>query len=205
MEGDVDQQFSGHLALGHRSEMKNDTAERRLERLKEQTSKVFPDAEISDLRIDNVDDPEKPLKLHYHFRMAGYAQRTGKRLLLHPLFFQRGVGPLFASSERRYPIIFPYGWQERDRVSIVLPEGFALDNAESPGGIKFGDPGSYDIKLGIRDGHELVCMRELTFGKGGLVAYPKESYPNIKALFDEVHRHDDATISLKLGLPVKQP
>jgi Domain of Unknown Function with PDB structure (DUF3857) len=206
IEGDVDQQYSGHLALDRRSEMKDDTEARRLERLKEQTAKVFPDAEISDLRIENVDDPEKPMKLHYHFKMAGYAQRTGKRLLVHPLFFQRGVPPLFASTERRHPIIFPYGWQERDTVSIVMPDGFVLDNAENPGGINFGAPGSYELKMSIKGGRELICTRELTFGKEGRLAYPQDTYPTLKTLFDTVHRHDDAAISFKQGAAaVKQP
>jgi hypothetical protein len=206
IEGDVDQQYSGHLALDRRSEMKDDTEARRLERLKEQTAKVFPDAEISELRIENVDDPEKPMKLHYHFKMAGYAQRTGKRLLVHPLFFQRGVPPLFASTERRHPIIFPYGWQERDTVSIVMPDGFVLDNAENPGGINFGPPGSYELKMSIKGGRELICSRQLTFGKEGRLAYPQDTYPTLKTLFDTVHRHDDAAISFKQGAAaVKQP
>ena len=205
IEGEVDQEYSGHLALDRRAEMKDDTAARRLERLKEQTAKVFPDADISDLRIENVDDPERPLKLHYYFKMAGYAQRTGKRLLVNPFFFQRGVAPLFASTERRHPIIFPYGWQERDTVSIVLPEGFSLDNAESPGGINFGAPGSYEVKLTIKNGHELTCVRELIFGKEGMLAYPKEAYPDIKRLFDNIHQHDDVAISLKQGPAMKQP
>jgi len=205
IEGDVDQQYSGHLALDRRSEMKDDTDARRLERLKEQTAKVFPDAEISDLRIENANDPESPLKLHYHFKMAGYAQRTGKRLLVHPLFFQRGVPPLFASTERRFPIIFPYGWQERDTVSIVMPDGFVLDNGENPGGIKFGPTGGYDLKMSMRGDHELICIRNMTFGKEGLLAYPKDAYPTLKTLFDEVHGHDDATISFKQATAVKQP
>ncbi len=206
IEGDVDQQFSGHLALDSRSEMKDDTEARRLERLKEQTAKVFPDAEISDLRIENVDDPEVPLKLHYHIKMAGYAQRTGKRLLVHPLFFQRGVPPLFASAERRHPIIFPYGWQEHDRVSIDIPDGFVLDNAENPGGLNFGAPGSYELKMSVSGGRELICERDLTFGKERFLASPTDAYPSLKKLFDTVRQRDDVPISLKqAATAVKQP
>ena len=86
-----------------------------------------------------------------------------------------------------------------------MPDGFALDNAENPGGIKFGAPGSYELSLAIKEGRELICTRIMTFGKEGMLAYPRESYPNLKALFDEVHRHDDTTISFKQGVAVKQP
>ena len=74
-----------------------------MEHYKDELSKMYPDAEISGTRIENASDPEKPLALHYHLKSAGYAQRTGKRMLLQPFFFQRGAAPMFSASERKYP------------------------------------------------------------------------------------------------------
>ena len=124
---------------------------------------------------------------------------------MHPLFFQRGVPPLFASAERRHPIIFPYGWQEQDRISIDLPDGFVLDNAENPGGLNFGAPGSYELKMSVSGRRVLICERNLTFGKEGFLAYPVDAYPGLKKLFDTVRQHDDVTISLKQATAVRQP
>lgn len=199
IEGDVDLEYSGHMAFDRRNEWEGDTEARRSERLKEDVSKLFANSEITAIRFENVDDPEKPLKLHYHLKVPGYAQRTGKRLLLQPLFFQQGTTPLLAAADRRYPVSFHYAWKERDMVSITMPGGFSPDNAENPGSIEFGAPGSYGLEVGVRGGNELVSIRTLTFGNKGLLLYDVKQYPKVKALFDEIHRRDTFTLSLKQG------
>jgi hypothetical protein len=197
LEGDIDQDYTGHMAYDRRSDIDGDAEARRIERLKEEIAKTFADSEISAIRYENADDPEKPLKLHYHIKVRAYAQRTGKRLLLQPLFFQRGEAPVFASTERRYPVSFPYAWKELDEVSINLPGGFSLDNPENPGSLEFGTPGSYRLEMGTRSAQELVCIRGLTFGNKGMLYYDVANYPRVKAVFDEIHRRDNLTISLK--------
>ncbi len=197
IEGDIDLQYSGHSARERRDELEGESDARRLERYKDQLTKMYPDGEVSDIRIENAGDPEKPLALHYHLKSAGYAQRTGKRILLPPFFFQRGSAPLFSASDRKYPIYFPYAWQEHDSVTFELPAGFALDNAENPGSLEFGAPGSYKIQLMTRGTHELISDREFTFGKEGRLLFDVEMYPRLKKIFEEIQRRDDHTISLK--------
>ena len=197
IEGDAHLQYTGHLALEHRYEMERQTAERRIENLKEQVTKVFPDAEVSGLRIENADDPEQPLKVHYHIKFSGYAQRTGKRILLQPLFFQRGDAPLFSATERRYPVAFPFAWKEDDEVTIDIPPGFVLDNPQVPGSISFGKPGAYELKVLKRGDSELICVRQLTFGKEGRTAFVPQIYPALKQVFEQIHNRDEMTLSLK--------
>ena len=198
LEGDVNEQYSGQMALDRRSELFRDSAERRLEREKEDLRKVFTDAEVSEVKIENVDDPEQPLVLAYHIKVSGYAQRTGKRILLQPMFFQRGETPMFTASERKYPIRFHYGWEEHDKVTIELPEGFDLDHPEAPDSMTFGEPGGYNVRMALQPGRKLVCGRDLAFGKGGLLGYSAEIYPKLKHVFDEIQRRDDQTIALKV-------
>ena len=197
LEGDIDQRYSGHVGVDHRFEMQDEEETARLEALKKEFTAVFPDTEVSNPHIENADDPEKPLKVSCHIKIPGYAQRTGKRLLLQPLIFQRGVPPMFAATDRRYPVNFRYAWMEQDNVSITLPPGFALDNAGNPGPFDFGPPGSYRLKMSVKDGREFVVFREFVFGKGGSLTYDVKFYPALKTVFDEIHRRDDVTISLK--------
>ncbi|HYK92155.1 MAG TPA: DUF3857 domain-containing protein [Acidobacteriota bacterium] len=199
VEGDVDQEYTGLMALEHRSEMRGDTEARRIEHLKEEITKIYADSDVSAIRIDNAEDPEVPLKIHYHIKVRAYAARTGKRLLIQPLFFQHGVAPLFASAERKYAVSFPYAWMEQDEVSIIVPEDFILDNAENPGSIQFGPPGSYQLEMKARNGREFYCSRVLTFGNKGLLHFAVAGYAQIKALFDEIHRRDNHTIALRQG------
>jgi hypothetical protein len=84
------------------------------------------------IRMENVVDPVKPFVYSFHMRVPGYAQRTGKRLFLQPAFFQKGIAAMFSASTRKHGIYFHYSWTEDDTVTIDLPAGFALENAEAP-------------------------------------------------------------------------
>jgi hypothetical protein len=48
-----------------------------------------------------------------------------------------------------------------------------------------------------RGTQELISNREFTFGKDGQIFFPVETYPQLKRIFDEIHKRDDHTISLK--------
>jgi hypothetical protein len=39
--------------------------------------------------------------------------------------------------------VFDFPWTEEDHVLIELPADYALDNAEAPGDLSFGDVGHY--------------------------------------------------------------
>jgi hypothetical protein len=197
IEGDIDMQYSGHSAQERRLELEGDSDARRLERFKDELTKMYPDSDISAVGIDSAGDPEKPLALHFHLKAAGYAQRTGKRLLVPPFFFQRGATPVFSASERKYSIYFPYAWAEHDVVTIELPAGFALDNAEAPGSLNFGPPGAYNVKIMTKGARELISNRDFTFGKDGRLLFDVATYPQLKHIFDEIQKRDDHTISLK--------
>ena len=197
IEGDIEEAFSGHAAYFRRLELGHETDAKKQESLKERIAKVFSEAEVSDLRLENADDAEKALAVHYHVKISGYAQHTGKRLLLQPLFFQRGATPLFASSERRYPVVFPYAWNEHDVVTIALPAGYSLDNADQPASLSFGKPGAYSLSMAMKGQRELICSRDLTFGNEGFLAFDREIYPKLKNVFDEIHLRDNHTIVLK--------
>jgi hypothetical protein len=201
IDGEIDLQYSGHIGQERRLEVEGDSDARRLERLKDGLAKLYPDSEISDLRIKNASDPERPLMLHYHVKAAGYAQRTGKRILLQPFFFQRGAAPMFLASERKYPISFPYAWKEHDSVTIELPDGFVLDNADAPNSLDFGAPGAYKVKIVTRGTRELIVDREFTFGNKGLTFFVADAYPQLKKVFDEIRKRDNHTISLKQTAP----
>jgi hypothetical protein len=164
------------------------------EEIKEQMSA----AEVANIKIENVSDHTKPLVISYRVRVAGYATRTGKRLFLQPAFFQHGTSPLFATANRKYPIYFHYPWSESDQVEFELPKGYALDNADSPAGFASGEISEYKPSLSATaDGSLLVYKRTFFFGGAGSILYPVQSYANVKAYFDTVHKQDSHSIALK--------
>ncbi|MGB8507529.1 MAG: DUF3857 domain-containing protein [Pyrinomonadaceae bacterium] len=205
LEGDVRLEYTGHIAAGMKEAYDDDSPTEREEALKDRFKSQMAGIEITDIKIENVTDPVKPFVYAFHVKVAGYAQRTGKRLFIQPAFFQHGASALFSTSDRKNEVYFHYSWSEEDRVEITLPEGFALDNAESPAPFASGKITGYEPHAAVtKDGRTLVYTRKFFFdprSQGSVAIFPTTSYPQLKALFDQLHTQDNHTISLKQGAP----
>lgn len=108
---------------------------------------------------------------------------------------------MFSSATRKYDIYFHYPWSEKDHLTIDLPPGFSLDNADAPPPIKpemtQGICGQ-NIKMGVTtDGRTLIYDRTFFFGGGGNILFPAQSYAALKTLFDMISQANDHTITLK--------
>lgn len=198
LEGDIRIEFTGHFAIERKREIDEESESQREDDLKAEMKEKMSAAEISDIKIENVMDYTKPLVYAFHVRVPDYAQRTGKRLFLQPAFFQHGVGPLFATTGRQYPIYFHYPWSEDDKVEIGLPKGYAFDNADAPAPFGSGQISEYKVNIqASSDGTFLVYKRDFFFGGANTILFPVESYSAIKNYFDVLHKQDSHTIALK--------
>jgi hypothetical protein len=194
LEGDVRIEYTGQFAIEKKEQNDDDSQQEREQNLLDMVKGQMSTAEVTNVTIENVLDPVKPFVYSYHVRVPGYAQKTGKRLFLQPAFFQRGIGALFSATERRMPIYFHYPWMEVDSVSIKLPAGYNLDNADSPGPFNADEIAKYDVKIQVAGEDELIYKR--TFSFNGLV-FPTTVYAPLKKVFDVVYERDNHTITLK--------
>lgn len=201
LEGDVRIEYTGHLGYDKKEYNDDDSPAQREKTLRDSVKGRLSTAELSDIKIENVSDPVKPFVYAYHIRVPGYAQRTGKRLFLQPQFFTRGIGPLFSAADRRYDVYFNYPWSEQDHISIELPAGFALDNADAPASITPAMTQNIceqGIKMAVTsDGHTIIYDRNFFFGGGGSILFPARGYAALKQLFDVVTQANDHTVTLK--------
>ena len=84
---------------------------------------------------------------------------------------------------------------ESDNVRIKLPQGYALDSADSPGPFASKDVMSYDVKMMVEGKSEaLIYQRNFKFSA---LIFPTTSYAGVKQIFDFVHERDNHTITLK--------
>ena len=188
LEGDVKIEYSGHFAIERKEANDEDSETQREDTLKQEIKNQLSTAELSDIKVPNVTDPVKPFTYSYHLKVAGYAQRTGKRLFLQPALFEHGLAAMFANSNRKYPVYFHFPWSEDDEIFIELPKGYALDNADRP--MPFASQGisEYKPSLGVTiDGAMLRYTRKFYFGGNGFLVYPVTSYPALKNYFDMVY------------------
>jgi hypothetical protein len=197
LEGDIVEAFTGHRAADERTEYVDESETRQQEHVKDEFMRVYTASEVSGVKVENVTAPEEPLRVHYHVRIPGYAQVTGKRLFFKPDFFRQTEAPLFTNAERKYDIVFRYAWEDEDTVDIQLPEGFSLDSPENPGGLDMKPVGKYDFDLSVSKSGLLHCNRKLAFGMGGHVLFPQKSYALVKNVFDEIQRRDTTSLAIR--------
>src|SRR5262249_34941904 len=154
---------------------------KREETLKDDLKERMNTADVSDISIDNVTDPERPFTYKYKIRVPNYAQKTGKRMFLQPGFFEYGKSPVFSTATRSYSIFFHYPWSEEDDIEIKLPAGYTLDSPDSPGVLADASHiSSLDIKMSIMgDGDVLKYKRSFLFGNRDVTLFPSNVYPNL--------------------------
>jgi len=199
LEGDVKIEYSGHLGYDKKEYNDDDSPTQREETLRDAVKKRLSTAELSDIKIENADDPILPFTYTYHVRVPGYAQRTGKRIFFQPGFFTHGTGSLFPAATRKYDVYFHYPWSEKDHITIELPPGFTLDNAERPAWITpemTQQVCAQVIKIGT-DGHIIVYDRDFFFGGAGGTIFRVTGYAAVKHLFDVINQANEHTITLK--------
>ncbi len=198
LEGDVRMEYTGQFAIERKMDIDEESESQREDDLREEIKEQISAAEVSNIKVENVMEYAKPLVYTFHVRVPNYAQRTGKRLFLQPAFFQHGKGPLFATTDRKYPIYFHYPWSEDDRVDFELPKGFAFDNAEAPAPFGSGKISEYKVSMqASADGTLLIYKRNFFFGGDGTVLFPADSYGPLKGYFDMLHKQDNHSIALK--------
>jgi hypothetical protein len=200
LEGDVTVAYTGHTAVVMKFEGDSDSAAEREKKVIDAVKSRLSTAEVTNVRIENAMDLDKPLVYSYHIKAPGYAQRTGKRLFLQPAFFEHGLPARYTTEERRYPIYFHYPWSEDDDVTVQLPAGYELDHADAPSPFKVGETTEYNVVIQIsKDKKTLHYKRSFLFGGKNAILFPAAVYPNLKKIFDALHESDEHTITLKLA------
>jgi len=198
LDGDVRELYWGNESIGFREAHASQTDAERQEFVREKLKDAFSDFEVAQVLVTMSPDANLPVGIKYRLLVKGYAQRTGKRLFLHPSFFNAGRSAYFTSSERTNAIYFDYPWNESDVVTIHLPNGFELDHAESPASFDFPPSGQYAAKLFIQSAtNTLTYQRSFTVAADQRLLLDPVQYAPLKAVFDRIHANDEHIVTLK--------
>ncbi|HSP68390.1 MAG TPA: DUF3857 domain-containing protein [Bryobacteraceae bacterium] len=200
VEGTVEYTYTGHVARDRRLQWEEVAPADQEKEWKEAETNRISTAEIGDVSIAGIGDSNGPIVIKHGISVPGYATRTGRRILLQPAFFQFNQGQRFAENTRQWSLYFNYGWSEDDEVTIELPEGWQLDQAQAPVSTKLGEVGEYTTEARIsNDQHTLVYRRRFDWGRGQQILFPASSYSQVRNAFDAVRNNDNYTLSLKEG------
>jgi hypothetical protein len=196
IEGDVSGEMSGHTGTAFKNREDGLSPAEREKALSESVTTRLPGAELTNLKVEHVTDPDVPYTYAYHLRLPGYAQRAGSRWLLQPEILQKGVEPEFGADQRRNPIYFRYAWQEIDDIEIRLPDGFQAEPGTIAPDLPLNTVGGHRLTMTV-DGSILRIHRDLRFGEGARLEYEPAMYWALKRFFDDVVRRDSVTVSIR--------
>ncbi len=196
LQGEVRMSYTGHAAAGRRQELATEAAGQREEDVREMVRRHYVNAEVSEAKVENVEDPEKPLVYSYRVKVPGYAQQTGKRLFVPLNYFEHGRAPRFTASERKHPVWFEYPWRDEDSITIKTPADFSWEDAGAPQSFSLGQTGAYEASAKVGN-QQLVYHRKLEFGRGGQLVFQPAAYPLLKQAFETIHTQDEHTVTLR--------
>jgi hypothetical protein len=187
LTGECRRTFTGQTAVHLRGELRGASRQRRDRTMREQLGIDPKIVEVSNVRVEGIDKPETPLVVRAHLRWPSYAVRTKERMVVRPAVFRAEATSPFTATERHYPVSFPYRWQEVDRLTIKLPEGFVPESPSAPAPSR-GDVLSHHMDLAFDRAHNVLHVtREFT---SNVLDVPVTAYPALKAWYDRVARSD---------------
>jgi hypothetical protein len=195
LKGTVIVKFEGGEALEHRlDEMATDEAGKKQDLEDEMQGWLPAGAIIKLARVEGWESSDGPLTASFSVEMPGYASSAGKRLLLPAYMFQAKQMDAFRHSERKFPVYFPYAFTESDRVSIKIPDGYAVETLPQPQSARIGYAGYQNL---IQfDGKQLVTQRDLQVNG---IFFKVELYPEVKDFFGKVQAGDEQQAVLSGG------
>jgi len=200
LEGTVRLEYTGQIGAEVKEYNDDDTQQQRESTLKNLVkANIMGSAEVMDINIENVTDPDKPFVYTFKLRVPGYATKTGKRIFFQPNAFEKGAKPMFDAADRRNDLYFKYPYAESDDITIELPAGFDLESPDAPAPIHDRDGiGTDDFRLGVSTDHRVLTYhRDFTWGNNGFLRFQKSAYPVLKQLFDAFYTANSHSLTLK--------
>lgn len=195
LAGTVTETYSGLLEASLKDTFDALTTEKREALLTKLITRGLPDAAVTNIVVENADNPTGQLKVTYHIEIPNYADETGTRLTFHPAVFKKHTPATFTSSERKNSIVFPYRTTEKDELTFTLPEGYKLTGEANPQGLDATGLGQYNATVIANDvTHEIAYSREQILTD---ISFKNKAYPQLKTVFDHIYAQDQIELTLK--------
>jgi hypothetical protein len=194
VEGDVTLKMTGSTAHDSRHAYDGLGDEGLANELLKMFEEAYPGTSISDARMKNLTDLEKPLVLKCRIKIPQYADTTGTRIFVKPSFFGRLEKAKFTEETREHDIYFRYPAKTTDTVIISPPEGYILESPKAPESIGNAGFAAHQIQIGRLSTGDIGCRRILQLSTPLLE--PK-FYDQVKEFFSRLRISDEHLVALK--------
>ena len=133
LKGMVTITYRGQEALVKRLEARNEDQAANTKRFEDELKKHFADGSVVKLKnIQHLTDTDQPLVVQYDVELPHLVSETPSRTLIPTSVFAAAEKNPFSSEQRTSPVYFPYESQTEDKVTIKLPESYAVESFPKP-------------------------------------------------------------------------
>lgn len=156
--------------------------------------KKYQGLEVRDYEVQNSNDLSKPLIENYSFTTTSFVEIIGDKMYVSPfLFFAKTENP-FKQENREYPVDFVFPKQTKYNISIVIPEGYAVELLPAPKLVSMPDElASFRYNI-TTTGNQIQVLYTLDVNNAIINA---DYYGELKAFFKEIIDNQTEKIVLK--------
>jgi len=132
LQGAIDEVRTGDLASWMRGSLQALNAAERIQFVESSLAHHFARQTASEVKIENLDDPEADLIIRYRISAAGYATRVAEMILIRPRVVGTKAEKAIAMAERKHDYVTEGPSLHTDEVEIALPAAIKLDELPKP-------------------------------------------------------------------------
>jgi hypothetical protein len=195
LSGSVTEKHTGHKARALKKRFADMTPSAIEDEIRKTIHDRLPSAEITELKLTNLKDPDKDVEITYHVTVLGYADASKDRLFVQPCFFEKGNKPIFVNPKRSWDIRFPYAWETHDTVRLSYPANYEIEEGAAPSNLIGSEELSYRVVMGKSKTKPLVIYRR--DNTCNIVEIPSKLYEGFKAYNDSIIKEDGHVLTLK--------
>ncbi|HET8797067.1 MAG TPA: DUF3857 domain-containing protein, partial [Thermoanaerobaculia bacterium] len=187
--------YRGQDALSRRLDAHTEDEAANRKRFEDEIKTWFPDG--SDVKLTSFGPLDKggvPLVLEFEVTLANLGAATGSRAIFPLSIFTTNAKSPFSAETRKYAIIYPYLHQIEDRVTLRIPEGFAVESLPK-GGTADNGVISYQAKWAQKEG-AVSLDRKLVVKR---LAVGSADYSKMRGFYGLIGSADQESVVLKKG------
>src|SRR5215510_3249352 len=191
-KGEVTIEFKGNDALQRRLDALDTDDAGRKQSLEDELRSWLPSGALVQLKGGQKwNSSEEPLTAQFAVELPGFATVAGKRLAMQANLFRSIQSDAFAANERRYPVYFPYTYEEIDKVALHIPEGYSLETIPNGQDVKL--PSTRFITTRSYQEGQLLLTRALVVNS---IYFQPEQYAMLRNFFNKLRAADEEQMVL---------
>lgn len=184
--------FNSYSALFERHALEEDP---KAEYWKKRLSGVLADVVIDSLKFENQEDYYQPFVNKIFFTIPNAADQSSDLIYFSPILYSNFSENPFKLKERSYPIDFPYPFEEKYQLTLVIPDGYEVEELPENANFALPDKGG-NMQFTITTlGNKVQLASNITVTR---TKYTPNEYGAIKEMFDlMINKHQEPIVLKK--------